>query len=262
MEGYDAKPSPRIQQSDQIIQRISKHLQLPVALDPDSLKGLSGGMAVLPHFSGHSPPYDLIQLKGRLNGLVRPGLYYMLCYVFCEFIFTVISDHPVQLTLRIIVDNVSCCKGLPPVHTHVQRRVKTIGKASVPGIQLVGGYSQIKKDPVYALYSPPFQVRPYVLIIVVQDSDPVSKRSQPASCGADSIGVLVKAVKMPFLQPAAYLTGMAPSAQSTVHIDAVRLYIKFFDGLRQQHGVMCKVHFRHPFLSSVTIHSRFRTFTF
>ena len=38
------------------------------------------------------------------------------------------------------------------IHTHVQRTVVHIGKASFRHIQLMGRYTQVKQDAVYSLY--------------------------------------------------------------------------------------------------------------
>ena len=115
---------------------------------------------------------------------------------------------------------------VPLVHSHVKRRVLTVGKSPGSRIQLIGGYSQIQINPVHSFN---LQILQYFLNIGVIASDNgrlVLKRQKPFPGRLYGVRVLVYANQFTAAQTLTHLIGMSAAAQGAVHIQTSRLDIQ------------------------------------
>ena len=80
---------------------------------------------------------DLSQFSGRSDRCLLSGSHNVFRYILCKFIFTVITNDPVQFSFFVTIDNISGGTTLPLIHSHIQRCVGAIGKSSLLIVQLI-----------------------------------------------------------------------------------------------------------------------------
>ena len=121
-------------------------------------------------------------------------------------------------------------KALRAVHPHIQRRILHIGEAAFGIVQLIGGNTDVKQDPVQSADAPFFQDPDCVLIVCVDPFHLISEGFEPFPGGCQCFLILIKTVQPAMLsQPRCDLAAMSGTAQRAVHIDAVRPDCKSFE---------------------------------
>ena len=135
------------------------------------------------------------------------------------------------------IDDLPGCQGIViPVHAHIQRRVRIVGKAPFRIVQLVGRDPQIQQNTVNLINTQIRQNPAHMLIVVMDQCDSVFKRGQPLTGRLQGIPVLIDPN-----QPAALCElfrdpeRMTAAAQRTVNIDTPWFYIQSVDDFLQQY---------------------------
>ena len=158
----------------------------------------------------------------------------MLCDVFRKGLLAVIPNDLIQRAFRIIVHDIPRCKGLPGIHTHIQRRVVPVGKASLRVVKLPGGYPEIQHDAVHTRNAErPDRLRRVAVVVPNQRDLPsrirVFGKALPRS--RKSLLILIDPDQPPVLQAPQDLAAVAASAQRAVQVDPVRPYVQSFNCL-------------------------------
>ena len=74
---------------------------------------------------------DICQFSGCLNRCLCSRSHNMLRNIFCKFIFSVITNDPVKFFFVVAIDNISSRTTLSLIHSHIKRRIHTIGEATL-----------------------------------------------------------------------------------------------------------------------------------
>ena len=159
-----------------------RHLQRMAFLHPDLCRNCSLD--------------NLYQLSCGLDWFLLSCLYNMFGNIFCKFIFSVITDDPVQLHLAVTVYNIFRCFILPLIHPHVKRRIFPVSKPSVRFIQLIGRHSQIKNNSVYSGNTSGFQLLHHLAVIASDNRHFLPETRKPFPCCLNCRCILVNSVKM------------------------------------------------------------------
>ena len=99
---------------------------------------------------------DIRQLQGRFDGRILPCLHDPARDLPCERFFAVIPQNACQLFAALGVHKVRCRFALL-AHPHVQRCIRTIGKAAGRIVQLMAGNAQIQQRAVDLVDAKAFQ---------------------------------------------------------------------------------------------------------
>ena len=129
---------------------------------------------------------------------------------------------------------------IPAVHTHIQGRIRHVGKAPVPIVQLWGGHTQVQQNAVHSRNSQIPQNGIHLAEIGVDQRHSVFIRCQPLSGGGQSHRIPIDADQTAGGQVLRNMAGVTGTAQGTVHINALRLDVQPLDALLQKHRNVMK----------------------
>ena len=156
MEGNHGQPPLWIQSWDRLLQHLPNRPQLIIDCDSNCLKAALGRMLLFPQgLSGQSPSDHIHQLKGCFNGRILPLPVNGPGDLRCIALFPIFIENPAKLFPGPLVDHVIGRQPILPIHTHIQRRIRHIGKAALAIIQLRGRNTEVEEHPVHLLDSKP-----------------------------------------------------------------------------------------------------------
>ena len=151
-----------------------------------------------------------------------------------ELFFAVIPDDPVELMLRIAIDNIPGCLRLALIHTHVQGCVHPIGEAPIRGVQLIGGNSQIQHDTIHMVDAKVLKLSAHITVIAPDNRHPIAEFLQSLSRCRDSVRILIDADEPSLVgKLLTNLVRMSAAAQRAVYVYSIGTDMQLFDRLMQ-----------------------------
>ena len=244
MERDNAEPSPGAQERYGVLQRLAQRRQLVVDGNAQRLKRLLRGVARIPvaHFARNGGVYRAHQVARGRKRRARAMLHNHLGNARGPCFLAVVAQHAGNLLLAPGVDQFLCVKGLPPVHAHVQRRVRVVGKPPFGRVQLIGGDAQIQQNAVHGPNALRLKERAQVVKVSVQGVKiPVLCQAHPGGVQRVLVSVHAEYAGARAQQRLA----VSASAQRAVHKHPARRRGQEFDNFPKHHRLMLE-HARAP----------------
>ena len=180
MKGNYRQPSAGIQQRNGFFHHRFHRPQLVVDGDADGLKAALGRVLLLPQSgSGHGAFDHVYQLQRRLDGRLLPAAADGCGDPGRKELLAVIIQNTLEFLVRPCVHDLTGVPDVLAVHAHIQRRVRHIGKAPLPVVQLGRGNPQIQQNAVHLVDAQFLERLIHVAEIGVNQRDPVFIGLQP-----------------------------------------------------------------------------------
>ena len=240
MEGDDAQPPAGGQALEDRVQSFVQNIQFRIDGDAYRLEGAPRGVFGLAALRrGHRRSHDLGKLHRGGDGLLRPGCHDLARDLPGVGFLPVIAQDTGQFFTVQCVDKV-CGGGALLAHTHIERRVRVVGKTTGRVVQLVAGHAEVQQSPVDRRDG---EFREHARgVAEVRLYHPGGQALEPFGGGCHRIRVLVERDQLPGGQTFSDLHTVPCPAGGPVQVNTGRVNGQPIQAGLQQHGYVRKFH--------------------